>query len=117
MPASLLEVTGIHTSLTVPQNSSFYTSIETQNAGGSVVKDFLAAFGSYNPATGEFTMYWGYVATNVTINSGSDVNDVTCEAISTGTWDVLGAIGTYDAGAGTFTIESAIVAEDLLTVT
>lgn len=104
--------------LSVPLNSTFYTDITTENTTGSAVtKDFLAAFGTYDPATSTFTMYWGHVVTGVSIPTGTGTTPVECGASTAGAWDALGAIGTYDAATRTFAIESAMVLEDALTVT
>ena len=104
--------------LSVPLDSPFYTDITTMNTtGAAVTKDFAAMFGRYDPGTKEFTMYWGHVRTGVSIPTGEATTAVECAAAWAGTWDVLGAIGTYDAATGTFTIDSAMVLEDALTVT
>jgi len=106
--------------LSVSQGSTFYADIyASNNTGGTVTKDVLVAYGIYNSDTGEFTMYWGYVATGVSIPVGENImiGSMECVAELIGTWDVLGALGTYDASTGTFYIESAIVKEDELVVT
>lgn len=104
--------------LSVPLDSTFYADITTMNTLGAVTKDFLAAFGTYDPETGTFTMYWGHVLTGVSIPTGEKTTPVDCVAAYLGTlWDCLGGIGTYDPGTGTFTVESAMVLEDALTVT
>ena len=105
--------------ISVPQNTTFYADISVRNTtGAAVTKDFLAAFGRYDPATGAFTIHWAYVRTGVSIPTGDSTHTVTCRADRLGVdWDALGAIGTYDAATGIFTIESAVVLEDALTVT
>ena len=104
--------------LEVSPGQTYYTDITTENStGSSQTKDFLAAFGSYDAGTGEFTMAWGNVAINASIPTGTATNSVTCQATGMGTFDVMGAIGVFDEGAGTFTIESAVVLEDALSVT
>jgi len=106
--------------LTVNLGDIFYADVyASNNTGSDVTKDILVAYGEYDPGTGQFTMYWGYVADNVTIPVGDNVMvaSIECVAELLGTWDVLAATGTYDPGTGTFTIETAIVKEDELTVT
>ena len=103
--------------LSVPLDGTFYADITTRNTTGSAVtKDFLAAFGIYDPATGGFTIKWGHIRTGVGVVTGEAKNTVNCVAALAGTWDALGAIGTYNSATGAFTIESAVVLEDALTV-
>lgn len=103
--------------LSVPLDDTFYADITTRNTTGSAVtKDFLAVFGTYDPATGGFTINWSHVRTGVGVATGEAKNTVNCTAALAGTWDALGAIGTYNSATGAFTIESAVVLEDALTV-
>jgi len=101
--------------LTVSLNQEFYTKIYTENTtGSSIVKDFAAMFGEYNESTGEFLMHFGYLGLDVSIGQGSIVTSIPCAADSVGTFDVLGAIGSYEAG--TFTIDHALVILNALIV-
>lgn len=104
--------------LSVPLGTAFFTDITTMNTtGAAVTKDFMAAFGRYDPATKEFMMYWGHVRTGVSIPTGEVTITVDCVAAALGGWDVMGAFGSYDAATETFTLESAMVLEDALMVT
>ena len=103
--------------LTVQINSSFYTNITTENStGSSQTKDFLAAFGTYNPSTGSFSIAFSFLSENVGIGPGTDTNTLNCQALQSGSFDVLSAIGTYNSSTGSFTMESSAVAEDALTI-
>lgn len=105
--------------ITVPHGGAFYTDITTVNTtGAAVTKDFLAGFGHYDPATEMFELYWGHTRLGVSIPVGEATNTIDCVAAMLGVdWDAVGAIGSYDAATGTFTMESAVVLVDALTVT
>lgn len=107
------------TLLSVPLGTAFFTDITTMNTTpAAVTKDFMAAFGRYDPATKEFMMYWGHVSPGVSIPTGEATTTVDCVAAVLGIdWDVLGAFGTYDAATETFTMESGLVLESALSVT
>ena len=103
--------------ISVPLNGAFYTDITTNNTtGAAVTKDFAAIFGVYDAAAKKFTIYWAHLKTGVSIATGTATNTVNCVAKEVGIWDVLGAIGTFNAATGVFTIHSAMVLEDALIV-
>lgn len=103
--------------LDVPLYDTFYTDITTYNSTAEEPrKDFMAAFGTYDPSTGVFTMKWGHLKLDVKIYKGYTGTPITCLAGYLGLWDAIGAFGVYDEANNTFTIESALVLLEALNV-
>jgi len=104
--------------ITCTQGQTFYTDIETtNNTSSSATKDFLAAFGTYNESTGEFSISFGWLTLNATVGTGVHTTTVNCQATAgNGTYDGIGCFGSYNESQGVFTFEDAMVILDCLTI-
>jgi len=105
--------------ISVPKGSTFYADVYCTNTTGSEqTRDLMVAFGTYDSTTGQFTIAWRYVAEDILIFVGENVQVASfiCNAEQEGTWDVMAATGTYDSATDTFTVETSVVKEDELTV-
>jgi len=102
--------------LTVNLGDTVRMSMTIENSTGlAVTKDLLAVYGTISGST--MTPSFMAVSRSVSIPTGSSTKNVDCKASVAGTdFDACGAVGTYNATTGDFTVESILCKLDQLTV-